>query len=245
MAGHGGGPRVPTARGQTRPLRVLVVCDQYLTSEAVRVALHRHEFELLAVGSPHHGVRARQAARVVSEMDPDVGLLVQEMLDPLHVRDALAILRAVPDLSWLLLTGSPRGPVWGAGLSAGADAVLPMSIGLAQLADALRRVHAGEQLMDPEVSADVIEEWEHRSAAHRSVTERLERLTPREMEVLRALANGHSVTEIAEAGGVNVATVRSQVKAVLRKLEVRSQLAAVAVLQRAGIPYLRAHHTWR
>ncbi len=225
------------------PIRVMVLCDQYLTSEAIRVALRRRPFEVVGVGKPRRQVLPRQAMRMVDEQHPHVGLLVQEMLDPLHIRDALRILREVDRLPWLLLTGSPEGPYWGAGLEAGASAVLPMAIGLDQLTDALVKVSQGTEVMPETRRVHVLDQWQQRDAQERSVIERLERLTPREMEVLRALSGGHPVQEIAEAGRVNVATVRSQVKSILRKLEVRSQLAAVAVLQQATVPYRSPVHT--
>jgi DNA-binding NarL/FixJ family response regulator len=64
--------------------------------------------------------------------------------------------------------------------------------------------------------------------------QRLERLTPREAQVLRELMAGHQVGEIARTWFVSETTVRTQVKAILTKLEVRSQLAAVGLAHRAG-----------
>jgi DNA-binding NarL/FixJ family response regulator len=61
-----------------------------------------------------------------------------------------------------------------------------------------------------------------------------ETLTPREQQVLRALSVGLTVPRIAERWVVSEATVRSQVHAVLRKLDVRSQLEAVAAATRVG-----------
>ena len=62
------------------------------------------------------------------------------------------------------------------------------------------------------------------------------RLTPREASVLRALIEGRSAQEIATAGPVALATVRTQIRAILHKLGVSSQLAAVALARRAGWP---------
>lgn len=70
-------------------------------------------------------------------------------------------------------------------------------------------------------------------------TERLapfERLTPSEAAVLRALIDGRSAQEIATAAPVSLATVRTQIRAILNKLGVSSQLAAVALARRAGWP---------
>ncbi len=236
------GVRVPRADQPVTPLRVMVLCDLYLTSEAIRVALRHRPFELIGVGQPQRQVQPRQAARVVEDLHPHVGLLMQEMVDPLQIRDALKILREVDTIPWLVLTGSPQGPSWGAALEAGARAVLPMTIGLNQLADALVKVSSGTEIMPGHLRQDVLAQWLERDGEQRIREERLERLTPREMEVLQSLSAGHPVQEIADAGGVNIATVRSQVKAILRKLEVRSQLSAVAVLQQSVVPYRRVGH---
>jgi two-component system, NarL family, nitrate/nitrite response regulator NarL len=58
----------------------------------------------------------------------------------------------------------------------------------------------------------------------------------REAEVLRGLIEGRSVDELAQEAFVSIATVRSQVRAILRKLGVTSQLAAVGLARRAGWP---------
>jgi DNA-binding NarL/FixJ family response regulator len=63
---------------------------------------------------------------------------------------------------------------------------------------------------------------------------RLELLTPREKQVLGALIEGHNVREIARIGVVSEATVRTQVKSILGKLEVSSQLAAVGLAHHVG-----------
>ncbi len=64
--------------------------------------------------------------------------------------------------------------------------------------------------------------------------QRLVGLTPREQEVLRDLMDGRSAEAIARASYVSLATVRSQIRAVLQKLAVNSQLAAVAKARQAG-----------
>jgi DNA-binding NarL/FixJ family response regulator len=66
------------------------------------------------------------------------------------------------------------------------------------------------------------------SSERRALTERVERLSARELEILVALGDGLSPTMIAERDGVAVSTVRAQVRSVLHKLEVRTQLRAVA-----------------
>lgn len=216
-------------------LRVAVVADQALTSEAVRTALTAHGLELVGLPTPDTITRARNLAQQVAEFRPRVGLLLQELDDPLHFRDAMAVLRAVlrvtPEVPWLLLTGTTEQSRWGAGLEAGAAAVLPMSSRLDDLASSLITLAAGGEVMSEEQKRLHLHAWQERSSELRALTERVERLTPREMEILRALCDGRSVSTIAAERKVSVDTVRGQVKSVLRKLEVSSQLAAVAAYQ--------------
>ncbi|MDN5894575.1 MAG: response regulator transcription factor [Nocardioides sp.] len=215
-----------------RGLRVVVVADQALTGEAVRTALTGHGFEFVGLSTPDTLTHARELGRRVDELSPDVGLLMQELDDPLHFRDALAVLRAVGTAEWLLLTGAADQARWGAGIEAGASAVMPMTIGLDRLAEALNLLASGAEVMTQAERDRLLALWQERSAELRALTDRMERLSPREMEILRALCDGRSVTAIASVGEVSVDTVRGQVKSVLKKLEVNSQLAAVAAYQR-------------
>ena len=88
----------------------------------------------------------------------------------------------------------------------------------------------GETLLDPVERERLLHQLrQHRVTRKRDLAP-FERLTPREQQVLRALSVGLTVPRIAQAWVVSEATVRSQVHAVLRKLDVRSQLEAVGWL---------------
>jgi DNA-binding NarL/FixJ family response regulator len=81
---------------------------------------------------------------------------------------------------------------------------------------------------------ELLEEWRRVRRDHDSVRHRLDRLTHREREVLGELVEGHGVHDIASTDVVSEATVRTQVKSILAKLEVSSQLAAVGLAHRVG-----------
>lgn len=102
----------------------------------------------------------------------------------------------------VVVTGSSDRPLWGKCLRLGARSVLTKTKPLIRL-------------------------WESHSQERRQMIERLRLLTMREQEVLAHLMQGHLVREIATIGVVSEATVRTQVKSILAKLEVSSQLAAV------------------
>ena len=203
-------------------------------------ALQARGHVVLTLSMPRASGHA-ELRRQLAAFRPGVALLLQELVDPMHLRDALRTVSSVPNIRWVLLTGSPEGPRWGGGLAAGAITVLSMSIGLRELVEAIDRVLHGATLLSEEERRRLIALWERGSAEEKELLERLDLLTSRETEILMELRRGRAVADIALAAEVSVATVRSQVKSILRKLDVPSQLAAVAVLQRAAdaAPLLR------
>jgi DNA-binding NarL/FixJ family response regulator len=86
---------------------------------------------------------------------------------------------------------------------------------------------------EPVMSEAERQKWLMRHYSHlaqeRDLTQRLDRLSPREREVLELLAQGHRAAEIAEHFVVSMPTVRTQIRAILTKLQVNSQLEAVAL----------------
>jgi DNA-binding NarL/FixJ family response regulator len=88
--------------------------------------------------------------------------------------------------------------------------------------------------MDREERERLIRVWHEQHEERRRLHERLLLLTPREQEVLSRLMQGHTVRDIATMSVVSEATVRTQVKSILAKLEVSSQLAAVGLAHHVG-----------
>jgi len=232
-AGRGdaaGGPQVQPQRRSGDPrsrLRVVVVASASLIAQTIRETLAARGFEVVGsqVPSGMHGLRT--LGRSITANRPGAGLVVSHLSDPVEVADIDRMLTVVP-LRWLVVTSEPAGPPWGALLEAGAAAVLPMNATLDELGRALLQIARGRDVMPPELRARVILEWRETMEALQELARRLESLTPREMAVLSSLSEGQSVKDIAEQVGVSEGTVRSQVKSILRKLGVRSQLASVA-----------------
>ncbi|MDF1606290.1 response regulator transcription factor [Nocardioides sp. YIM 152315] len=123
---------------------------------------------------------------------------------------------------------------WGRCLRAGAIGVLSHTCALATLHEALDRALAGEPVLGRSETDRVLSAARRADADPWSARARLDSLTPREREVVTHLMGGLCTAEIARRSVVSEATVRTQIKSVLSKLGVRSQLAAVAVAHRAG-----------
>jgi RNA polymerase sigma factor (sigma-70 family) len=106
--------------------------------------------------------------------------------------------------------------------------VVPATSSLADAVDTLHVVSRGGSPLSLRERADLVRRWRQFDDRRSALRARVESLSPREAQVLRMLYEGRTVREIAGILAVSEATVRSQVQAVLRKLDVDSQLAAVA-----------------
>jgi two-component system nitrate/nitrite response regulator NarL len=134
----------------------------------------------------------------------------------------------------VLLTESNDPAQWGEAVRQGAQGVLRKTCTLTQVVATARRIHNGLPLMTPDQRAAVIATaLAQREEAH-AIRLRLSLLTPCEMEILGLLMKGEQVRDIARTRVVVEATVRSQIKSILAKLEMRSQLAAVGAAHRVG-----------
>jgi DNA-binding NarL/FixJ family response regulator len=121
----------------------------------------------------------------------------------------------------------------GAALVAGALAAVPKQAPLPVLLGKLRAALAGLPVMSAETREQLIDSFRVRDAERREIAEKLDRLTRREREVLAELAHGRRAQAVADQYVVSLATVRTQIRSVLSKLEVGSQLEAVALYRRA------------
>lgn len=129
----------------------------------------------------------------------------------------------------LVLTGSTDRIVHARCLEAGAVGVASKADPFDQLLDAIRRAARGEPAMGRRRREELLDELRRHRAAQSERLAPFERLTPKEAAVLLALAEGRSADEIARSSYVSLPTVRTQIRGVLVKLGVSSQLAAVGM----------------
>jgi DNA-binding NarL/FixJ family response regulator len=130
----------------------------------------------------------------------------------------------------IVLSGTTDEPRIGRALDAGALACVPKTSALPVLITAIRRAAQGIDVMRPERRRHLIEQYRRQQEQARAVERRLARLTERERAVLDRIVHGRRAQSIAEEFGVSLATIRTQIRAVLHKLEVGGQLEAVALL---------------
>jgi DNA-binding NarL/FixJ family response regulator len=134
----------------------------------------------------------------------------------------------------LVLTGSTDRIVHAACVEAGAVGIVGKSEGLDALRSAVEHLLRDERLMPVARREELLLQLHQHRRADREREARFGCLTPRECDVLARMMRGEAAATIAEASFVSLATVRSQIRSILQKLGVSSQLAAVAAAYEAG-----------
>lgn len=207
---------------------VLVLSRLLLMSQAVGAALRGRGLDVEAA-SWAEGVQ-----RATTELgEHDVVLLFDDLED----RDAVLAAQALISQSsaqFLVLTHRAEGAAWGAVLASGAAGVMLTGSSLVDVNTALATVRAGGSPLGDVHRTRLMREWFRWLAEDNDLRVRLASLSPRERETLDLLAEGRRVSDIVVDLGVAETTVRSHIRSIRRKLHVRSQLAAVAVVHRMG-----------
>lgn len=217
--------------GRGRGLRVALVADHAMFAEVLDLALTVHGHRVTKVTVPDRARSVESLLVPVLTTQPDVVLLDLDL--PL----AGSVARFVEPLAQarvavVVITGSSDRARWGECLHRGARRVIPKTAPLQDIVSTLRRVEAGLPVMSRERREALISVWRRQEATRRHERERLESLTHREQEVLGHLVLGRPARDIARVSVVSEATVRTQIKSILAKLDVGSQLAAVGLVHR-------------
>jgi len=199
-----------------------------MTLDAVKVALDERGITVTATAATDADPADLLAG------DPATWLVVTALDDWPHLDQVRSLIRGVR-LPGVALTTAPRGGLWGALIEAGAAEVLPADTDSDTIEDALHDAAEGRQGLSPAEVEGLLAQWHLMRDGRERMRRLVAALTVREHEVLELLYDGGSVAEIAARFGVAQTTVRTQVKSILRKFGVGSQLAAVAAYDR----YLR------
>jgi DNA-binding NarL/FixJ family response regulator len=216
--------------------RVLIVEDHALVATGLQLALSARGWEVETTDGPTAADVIEHGGRFAPEVVLlDIGL-GEQVGSGVHLVAPLIQLGA----KVVMLTGETRRGVLAACLEAGAAGWIGKNVFLDEVEAALRDVLAGNPLIGCTTREAMIDELRIERAGMRKALTPFEQLTMREREVLAALVDGLSAEEIAEQQFVALTTVRSQIRAVLQKLAVRSQLAAVAYANRVGWDLNRA-----
>ncbi len=208
-------------------IRVAVVDDQTLVREGLASLLALAP-DLVVVGTAADG---HAALTLVAERSPDVVLMDVRMPGMNGVVATREIRARYPATRVIVLTTFDHDEYVFESLKAGAAGYLLKNADPDRLAAAIRAVHAGDSILDPAVTEKVI----RRATLPESEPILTERLTPREREVLRLMAQGAANAEIAARLCLAEGTVRNHVSHILGKMGARDRAHAVRLAVEWGL----------
>jgi two-component system nitrate/nitrite response regulator NarL len=213
--------------------RVLIIDDHVLFAESLELALSLEGYDVRRLELPEEGGSMATLRSLALRANPRTVILD---LDLGRFGDGVNLISplAHAHVNVVVVTASQELGRWGECMRLGARKVLTKSGALQQALSTVRRLHQGLPVTTREELESLLDAWSHQSRVDDDIRRRLDRLTPRERQVLEALIEGRTVRAISQDSVVSEATVRTQVKSILNKLEVSSQLAAVGMANQIG-----------
>jgi DNA-binding NarL/FixJ family response regulator len=220
-----GAPDLGTKRrasGRRDCIRILIADDHTVVRDGL-VAIVKQESDMQVVAETGDG---QQAVELWKKHRPDVTLMDLRMPSLDGVNAIYAIRAADPGARIVVLTTFDGDEDIYRGMRAGAKSYLLKDVRREELFQCIREVHAGRTFVPPAIAA--------------KLAERLpaEELTPRELDVLRLLAEGKPNKLIGANLAITEVTVKSHVQSLFRKLNVLSRTEAIAVASRRGLLHL-------
>jgi len=204
------------------PIRVVVVDDQELFRRGLAMLLGTEE-GIAVVGQASDG---DEGAAVAANAAPDVVLLDVRMPRRSGIEACQSIKEAVPAAKIVMLTVSDEEADLYEAVKSGASGYLLKDASIEEVAQAVRVVADGQSLISPSMAVKLIDEFKQLSRPERGAVPGL-RLTDRELEVLRLVANGLNNRDVAAQLFISPNTVKNHVRNILEKLQLHSRMEAV------------------
>ena len=203
----------------TAKIRVLTVDDHPLLREGIKAIIDQAgDMEMVAQAS-----NGREAIQQFRKVRPDVTLMDVQMPEIDGIEALIAIRNEFPDARVIVLTTYKGDAQAMRALKAGAQAFLLKSLLQQEMLDTIRAVHEGHKRIGQEVAEELADHFND------------EVLTPREVDVLRLIAQGNSNKEIADRLSMSQDTVKSHVKNIFTKLGANDRTHAVTIGLKRGI----------
>jgi two-component system, NarL family, nitrate/nitrite response regulator NarL len=205
----------------------LVLCDdQRILCDALATVLEDHGHQVLAVTTT-----ATAGVTAVAAHNPDVFLLDLWFPDAENGLDAArTITQHHPGTKVLVLSGVADPQILSEAIGIGIAGLLPKDQGVDEIADALDAIAAGGAVFDAGLRYGVTS-----GLPRQRSKDPLDRLTPREKEILARIVGGESTKQMARAMNITNGTASMYVRSVLTKLGVHSRLQAAALVRREGL----------
>lgn len=196
--------------------RILIVEDHQVVADGL-AALINDQQDMTVIGQAGS---VSDAISRATELRPDIVLMDFRLTDGTGADAAAGIRQVRPETKLIFLTREDSDAARFAALEAGASAFVHKSRAAAEVVDTIRAVVGGGTLFTPRSVSALLNK-------RREAESQLDRLTPREKEVLRMMAEGAASRDIAKRLGISYTTVRADIRSLGSKLGVHSKLEAI------------------
>jgi DNA-binding NarL/FixJ family response regulator len=224
------------AAAVTDAIRVMI-CDDHALFRRGLIMVLESESGVEVVGEAEDG---EESIRKAAELAPDVVLMDVRMPNVGGIEATRAIAEVVPSAKILMLTVSDDEDDLYDAIKAGATGYLLKEISIEEVASAIRAVVTGQSLISPSMASKLLTEFTNlaKRADERQAVP-TPRLTDRELEVLKVVAQGMSNREIAGELFISENTVKNHVRNILEKLHLHSRMEAVVYAVREKLLDIR------
>lgn len=215
------------------PIRVAVAEDQALVRSGF-VALLNSDADLVVVGEADNGLAALHVARTTK---PDVMLMDIRMpsLDGVAATQRLTSDPATANTRVLILTTFDADQYVHDALCAGASGFLLKDVLAEDLLNAVKTIAAGDALLSPQITRRLIDHYTQQRSPSPQTQRQVAQLTPRETELLLAVARGRTNAEIAAEHHISLSTTKTHISNLLTKLDARDRVQLTITAYETGL----------
>lgn len=217
-------------------IRILIADDHTLVRGGIRALLQ----EMPGVTVVAEASDGREALRLVEELQPQIVLMDIAMSGMNGLEATLRIKRDFPQVKVVILSMHTNEEYVLQVLRSGASGYLLKDAGIAELEIALKAVERGETYLSPPISQRVISDYVRRVKIETEQNETegavgLDRLTPRQREILQLIAEGHTTQDIAETLNISVKTVETHRMQLMERLDIHDIAGLVRFAVKVGL----------
>lgn len=207
-------------------IRILVVDDHAVLRDGVRALLDVHD-DIEIIGEASEG---KEAIEKTKELSPDVVVMDIAMAGMDGLEATRRITKKNPGVKVLVLTQHDNREYILSAIKAGAAGYVPKRALGSELVSAIRAICRGESFLYPSAAAALISDY-----LHQVEEEPYDRLTAREREILKLIADGHTSREIAEMLYLSLKTVLGHRTKIMDKLDIHNRTELIKYAMRKGL----------